>query len=191
MYSIFGILICYGNSYRSFNLLIMKKVINKKSVSVSYYAKRSLVQTMFFFILLIAWQIGIFNKGIVQAESVDFIYFCFLTAGIILLFASYFEIRTVTEKEERFLGYKAYILFFYKFISIPLVVLTSLLSSYLTHNVFVMILLQSVWFIVYCILFACVMRKYKHYLKSSDGCLFISYQIRVKKWYIEGELKEN
>lgn len=169
----------------------MKKTINKKRITVSYYVKRSLVQTMFFFIVLIAWQIGVFNKNTEQAENIDFIYFCFLTVGIILLVASYFEIRTITENEERFLGYKAYVLFFYKFISIPLVFLTSLVASYLTKSVFAMILLQGVWFIIYCILFICVMRKYKHYLKSSDGCLLISYQIRVKKWYIEGKLNKS
>lgn len=166
----------------------MEKRIRKKKITVKGYIKRSLIMSTVYFMLLIVWQSAVFtyNKNLKNLPPWILVLFLlvFVAWGL-----CYFEIRTVTKKEERFLGYKCYILFFLKLLLMPIVVLVTLLIGKYINNIFYVILANCGVTLVYYICLIAFLRPYKIYVEDSFGELHISYQIRVKKWYIEGNVK--
>lgn len=158
---------------------------NKKTISVRGYVRRSLLQSFFYFVMLAGFENIVFidNK---EAIGNNVFGLLFLMGAVILWFMSYFEIRTVTKNEERFLGYKGYILFFIKLLLFFAVVLTAISGAKTTDSVIVFNLLICVWPIVYFTISTTVFAKYRNNVKRGTGEIYICYGLRIKKWYIEG-----
>ena len=164
----------------------MKRIVIKKRITVSDYVKRSLIQSAIFFYFLMMWQMGAFIQNMQHEKYGNPVYLLFLCISLGLFFSIYFEIITITDKEERFLGYKAYILNLYKLVAIPLMALTQVAVCLFTDSIFVFIFLEGLWFVLYGILLGCFMKKYKSMIQSKSGTIYICYDIKVKKWYKEG-----
>jgi len=163
----------------------MTKQIKKKKISVREYFKRSLLMSVLYFIALITWNAIVFDYNKSQADSPIWLLILFLLVFIIWFFC-YFEIRTVTLNDERFLGYKSYILFFLKLCYMPVIVLCTFIIGLLTDSVAYLMITVCGVVTIYYIAFAIMMYPYKLFIRNNGGELYISYQIRVKKWYKEG-----
>ena len=96
-----------------------------------------------------------------------------LLAAIVFLVCSYFEIRTITQTEERFLGYKGYLLFYYKFLMIPLLVLLTYGVSKFTENILILVSLQSVFAGIYFLILFCLLENIKMQLKNTRKFIFV------------------
>lgn len=157
-------------------------------MTVREYAKRSLVTSTLYLFCLVAWQILVFvqNK---KNEDAPWMFALFLLI-FVLWFLCYFEIRTVTNNQQRFLGYKSYLLFFIKLIFIPITVLTTLAIGLNTDGIIYPIVANIGIAMIYYICFVCCLYPYREYIKQNTGELYISYQIRVKKWYVEGTIEQ-
>lgn len=166
----------------------MERKVKKNKITVKEYAKRSLLLSLLYLFCLIVWQILVFvqNK---KSDNVSPWMLVLLFLIIAVLFLCYFEIRTVTKNGERFLGYKSYILFFIKLLCIPISVLITLAIGLNTDSIIYPILANCSIVIIYSICFVCCIYPYKKYIKQNTGELYISYQIRVKKWYVEGTIE--
>lgn len=164
------------------------RLIKKKQITVATYFKRVLIQGFFFFFTLIWWQICVYQENLYNGAPNNLFSLCLFFVVCILLIISYFEIRTLTPNEERFLGYKAYILYYYKYLSIPISVITTCIVLVFFQSIIELILIQGIWAILYNILILLFFKKYRTFIRENKAILFISYQIRIKKWYIEGSL---
>lgn len=166
----------------------MEKRVRKKKIAVKDYIKRSIITSTIYFIILIAWQSAVFvyNKNSENLPPWLLVLFLLAFAAWVLC---YFEIRTLTKNEERFLGYKCYVLYFLKLLLMPVVVLFTILIGRYTNQIIYLVLANCGVTLVYYICFIAFLRPYKIYVEDSFGELYISYQIRVKKWYVEGNVK--
>ncbi len=141
-----------------------------------------------YFILLIAWQSAVFAYNKNSGNQLPPWVLVLLLLAFAVWVLCYFEIRTVTKNEERFLGYKSYFLYFLKLLLMPVAVLVTLLVGKYTNQIIYAVLATCGVTLVYYICFLAFLRPYKTFVE--DACeLSISYQIRVKKWYIEGNVK--
>lgn len=165
----------------------MFKQIKKNKITIREYIKRSLILSSIYFIVLTVWQLMIYiynnEESNMHISPLALVLFLFI---FVLWFLCYFEIRTVTKNEERFLGYKSYIIFFLKLLLAPVAVFITLLIG-INSNLIIYPILGSCGICsIYYICFFVLLHPYKAYVKDNIGELYISYQIRVKKWYIEG-----
>lgn len=166
----------------------MERIAKKKKITVRKYAKRSLLTSSFYLFCLTVWQILVFVQNKNNDDEVPWMLALFLMIFAIW-FLCYFEIRTITNNEERFLGYKSYILFFIKLLFIPITVLITLLIGLKTDRIIYPILANCGIVIIYYICFVSCIYPYKKHIKQNTGELYISYQTRVKKWYVEGTIE--
>ena len=88
----------------------MKNTTKKKIITIGDFVKRSIIQSSGFFLCLISWQVFVFLQNLNSKQSANPMGLFLLLAAIVFLVCSYFEIRTITQTEERFLGYKGYLL---------------------------------------------------------------------------------
>lgn len=155
--------------------------------SIKAIIKRMIIQPLFFFIILSIWQVNVFIDNINNSVS-NLSTLILLFIALLIWFFSYYEIRTVTENKERFLGYKGYVLFFFKLLCLPLYVITALLISMITSNIIILILILNIWAIIYYFILSIFIRKYKVNINNNSKFVYICYELRVEKWYIEGKI---
>lgn len=165
----------------------MEKRIRKKKITIKGYITRSLATSAVYFMILIAWQsvVFVYNKN-QSGELPGWDLVLFFLAVAVWVFC-YFEIRTVTNGGERFLGYKSYILYFLKLILMPIVVLVTFLMGKITDNIIYPILIDCGICLIYYIFFAVFLLPYRAYVKGNCE-LYISYRVLVRKWYFEGNV---
>lgn len=169
-------------------LLIMQLQRTKKQITVRTYATRSLILSTIYFIILLTWQTMVFvlNKESTSRNSAWMLLLFFVI--FVVWFFCYFEIRTITKNEERFLGYKGYILFYLKSLYLPLTSLTTALIGKNTDKLIYLFLVNYGSTIIYYTCFVMFIRPYKRYIENNEGEIYISYNIRVKRWYHEGKV---
>lgn len=165
----------------------MKNTTKKKIITIGDFVKRSIIQSSGFFLCLISWQVFVFLQNLNSKQYANPMGLFLLLAAIVFLVCSYFEIRTITQTEERFLGYKGYLLFYYKFLMIPLLVLLTYGVSKFTENILILVSLQSVFAGIYFLILFLSFRKYKNAIKEHEK-IYICYEKRIKKWYVEGKI---
>lgn len=160
----------------------------KKQILVKHYIIRSLVLSSAFFIALIAWQGLIFYYNKNNTTRFPAWLFAILLVALAIWFFCYFEIRTITKNDERFLGFKCYILFFIKLFYIPIVVLSAIGLSKITDSVIYCITANFAATLIYYVPFCIFLFPYRTYVKNNTGEIYICYQMRVKKWYFENSV---
>lgn len=166
----------------------MNREIKKKKISVRDYVKRSLFSSIIFYVFLLIWQICIYNSNKKQQTVSSILNLLPVLFTIITWFFCYFEIRTITCKNERFLGYKGYIIFFMKLILIPIAIITTMLITSWLDNIFFVILINCFFVTLYYFIFILLLAPYSSMIRDNVGVIYICYGIRVKKWNNEGDV---
>lgn len=99
-------------------------------------------------------------------------------------------VDALTANNQRFLGYKAYVLLFFKLVSIGINVLIANLCVGSLDSVVLFVVLINITFVVYCVmlvLFASNYRKAQQY-----QCMVnIHYTHIVHRWWIEGTVSQS
>lgn len=165
----------------------MVRQVKKNKILIRNYFIRSLIQSLLYFFVLITWQTVAFSYNKKQIDLPPSLLILFLLIFIIW-FSCYFEIRTITLKEERFLGYKSYILWLLKLCYLPVIVLCTYIIGINTESIVYLLMVNCGAVTLYYIYFVCIIYPYRSFIKNNSGELYISYQVRVKKWYIEGAI---
>lgn len=70
---------------------------------------------------------------------------------------------------------------------IPLLVLLTYGVSKFTENILILVSLQSVFAGIYFLILFLSFRKYKNAIKEHEK-IYICYEKRIKKWYVEGKI---
>ena len=185
-----------------------------KYISLRYYFSRSKNLSVFFFICLILSQM--FYLTWYKEDSKVWLcpYLIAVVLSLLFLWLCRFEMRTVTKSEQRFLGYKGYILFLIKLLSLFVFTAVSLIISAnykdaynVPENIMTvlwisMIVVLAVYLILYIAflfpyrrkmpyvsLIICFMPYSFLFLFKSDKdyeILTINYHKKIKDWKAEG-----
>ena len=166
----------------------MTRQIKKRKITVRGYAMRSLIQSTIYFFVLFVWQLSVYCYNKTEIGDFPPVGLLLFLLIFVIWFTCYFEIRTLTTGDARFLGYKSYILFFSKLCCLPIIVLCTAIIFRYTDLIIYYIVATFIPFALYYLYFIITMYAYRTFIKNDSGELYISYQVRVKKWYIEGAI---
>lgn len=159
----------------------------KKLRSIKFLALRELLLTLGMFLCYILF-LTIFVEYTTTGLHYDWAWrIFFLICAVACLLSCTFEIRLLTAYSERFLGYKAYLLYISKWLYLGLSALTSYLTvTYVSTSYLWFVLINLLWVIAYYALLFVLTFRYRKYF--ARGYVLISYLQEVHEWWKEGKM---
>ena len=160
-----------------------------KEFSLKAIFKKIIIHDFIFYISVLIWQISVYLINVYNQNG--FYSIGFLIVSFVIWAISHYETRLVTVNNERFMGYKGYLMYTYKLLSILLIGITTGLCFLFTSNLLVMISISGVWVFIHWLILCLVIRKYDKLILDNRGIVYLNNSLIVEKWYIEGEIEKN